>query len=177
MARAVRRCQHVRHLNVPLRRDPFRIAPQRINATASGVCESSFDFHQGRTRSDLLFTMSNNTRTPKPGRARILSLVDERNRLLRARRGFLRRHSLGASPQQENLAPEPEQKRMPTFKPRNCRQSCAPNHEGLREPLSVRSRPPIWWSQTGSNRRPPACKAGALPTELWPPQRSAIRGR
>ena len=27
---------------------------------------------------------------------------------------------------------------------------------------------PFWWSQTGSNRRPPACKAGALPTELWP---------
>ena len=25
-----------------------------------------------------------------------------------------------------------------------------------------------WWSQTGSNRRPPACKAGALPTELCP---------
>ena len=24
------------------------------------------------------------------------------------------------------------------------------------------------WSQTGSNRRPPACKAGALPAELWP---------
>src|SRR5262245_54637260 len=32
-----------------------------------------------------------------------------------------------------------------------------------------------WWSQTGSNRRPPACKAGALPTELWPPQGSAVR--
>src|SRR3712207_3502173 len=32
------------------------------------------------------------------------------------------------------------------------------------------NRPPAgpWWSQTGSNRRPPACKAGALPTELWP---------
>ena len=29
-------------------------------------------------------------------------------------------------------------------------------------------RTPSWWSQTGSNRRPPACKAGALPTELWP---------
>jgi hypothetical protein len=28
--------------------------------------------------------------------------------------------------------------------------------------------PDRWWSQTGSNRRPPACKAGALPTELWP---------
>ena len=28
-----------------------------------------------------------------------------------------------------------------------------------------------WWSQTGSNRRPPACKAGALPAELWPQSR------
>jgi hypothetical protein len=27
---------------------------------------------------------------------------------------------------------------------------------------------PNWWSQPGSNRRPPACKAGALPAELWP---------
>ncbi len=26
----------------------------------------------------------------------------------------------------------------------------------------------LWWSQTGSNRRPHACKARALPTELWP---------
>src|ERR1700738_5298475 len=26
----------------------------------------------------------------------------------------------------------------------------------------------IWWSQTGSNRRPHACKARALPAELWP---------
>ena len=25
-----------------------------------------------------------------------------------------------------------------------------------------------WWSQTESNRRHPACKAGALPSELWP---------
>ena len=25
-----------------------------------------------------------------------------------------------------------------------------------------------WWSLTGSNRRPPACKAGALPAELRP---------
>ena len=32
-----------------------------------------------------------------------------------------------------------------------------------------------WWSQTGSNRRPPACKAGALPTELWPRLRLACQ--
>ena len=25
-----------------------------------------------------------------------------------------------------------------------------------------------WWSQTGSNRRPPECKSGALPAELIP---------
>jgi hypothetical protein len=34
--------------------------------------------------------------------------------------------------------------------------------------------PEIWWSQTGSNRRPHACKARALPTELWP--RRKLRG-
>jgi hypothetical protein len=26
----------------------------------------------------------------------------------------------------------------------------------------------LWWSQAGSNRRPSACKADALPAELWP---------
>ena len=31
----------------------------------------------------------------------------------------------------------------------------------------------IWWSQTGSNRRPHACKARALPAELWPLTRRA----
>src|SRR5262245_37736375 len=36
---------------------------------------------------------------------------------------------------------------------------------------------PGWWSQTGSNRRPPACKAGALPTELWPRAERAFERR
>ena len=30
---------------------------------------------------------------------------------------------------------------------------------------------PRWWSLSGSNRRPPACKAGALPAELRPRSR------
>ena len=39
-----------------------------------------------------------------------------------------------------------------------------------------------WWSQTGSNRRPHACKARALPTELWPlfrdePARAVVKSR
>ena len=32
----------------------------------------------------------------------------------------------------------------------------------------------VWWSQTGSNRRPQACKASALPTELWPPKSTRL---
>ncbi len=36
-------------------------------------------------------------------------------------------------------------------------------------------RPPKWWSQTGSNRRPHACKARALPTELWPRRKTEDR--
>lgn len=31
-----------------------------------------------------------------------------------------------------------------------------------------KQQPTPWWSQSGSNRRPQACKASALPTELWP---------
>ena len=32
------------------------------------------------------------------------------------------------------------------------------------------------WSQRDSNPRHPACKAGALPTELWPRPRGAPTG-
>ena len=34
----------------------------------------------------------------------------------------------------------------------------------------------LWWSRTGSNRRPPACKAGALPAELRPHLRQEVVG-
>src|SRR5690554_501864 len=34
-----------------------------------------------------------------------------------------------------------------------------------------------WWSQTGSNRRPPECKSGALPAELWPHSEIAFARR
>ena len=32
----------------------------------------------------------------------------------------------------------------------------------------------MWWSQPGSNRRPPQCHCGALPAELWPQETSRI---
>ena len=61
----------------------------------------------------------------------------------------------------------------------------------VKEPLrSIRS-PPAWgrdlrfdvrgarpqWSWPGSNRRPPACKTGALPTELQPRREKPLAGR
>ena len=48
---------------------------------------------------------------------------------------------------------------------------------GCEKRFSANEPEPDWWSQTGSNRRPPACKAGALPTELWPLQISGIRSQ
>jgi hypothetical protein len=45
-----------------------------------------------------------------------------------------------------------------------------------RLPFARRQVPKKWWSQTGSNRRPHACKARALPAELWP-QRVKPAGR
>ena len=61
--------------------------------------------------------------------------------------------------------------------PRPCRATrvrglCWSNPGRLRETevswASGRWGRKTWWSQPGSNRRPPACHAGALPAELWP---------
>src|SRR2546421_545703 len=44
---------------------------------------------------------------------------------------------------------------------------CAYSHD-LASSRVVRGWAGGWWSQPGSNRRPPGCKPGALPAELWP---------
>ncbi len=41
------------------------------------------------------------------------------------------------------------------------------NHLSYR-PSGANYGPPNWWSWSGSNRRPPECKSGALPAELQP---------
>ena len=38
----------------------------------------------------------------------------------------------------------------------------------MEKPDQIRHERSEWWSLSGSNRRPPACKAGALPAELKP---------
>ena len=47
-------------------------------------------------------------------------------------------------------------------------QTSPPQTRKLDDPQARKTPPSKWWSQTGSNRRPHACKARALPTELWP---------
>jgi hypothetical protein len=49
------------------------------NARGAWSMRTVLDLHQGRTRNDLLFTMSNNTRTPRRTRtgANLFSLLDE----------------------------------------------------------------------------------------------------
>ena len=50
-----------------------------------------------------------------------------------------------------------------------CSPAVAKPRERTKQPSSWRNHEQSeWWSQTGSNRRPHACKARALPTELWP---------
>ena len=60
-----------------------------------------------------------------------------------------------------------------------CQIARVPGARSPRGDAKIRSKRtsmvPGWWSQTGSNRRPPACKAGALPTELWPLQGTGSR--
>ncbi len=65
--------------------------------------------------------------------------------------------------------------KKPSNEPNEVVEPCpfARRAEGPRtnKPMNRLAEPnEVWWSQTGSNRRPPACKAGALPTELWPRQ-------
>ena len=44
-------------------------------------------------------------------------------------------------------------------------------------PATPETAPPRWWRQPGSNRRHPACKAGALPTELCPRNGASLSTR
>jgi hypothetical protein len=146
--------------------NPHRPQPRRHASPRTGNCDGALTraygeivhrpgFWPGRAWSDLLFTMSDNThplgRTPHGCELDVL--LDELLPDCRAAAGCSvaksrTRASSGMSGHFERINP-------------------------IERPL-VWLRSPVWWSQTGSNRRPPACKTGALPTELWPRQMLAI---
>jgi hypothetical protein len=50
---------------------------------------------------------------------------------------------------------------------RQARRNRPPRTDRPRSPDEIREAE-CWWSQAGSNRRPLACHASALPAELWP---------
>jgi hypothetical protein len=53
--------------------------------------------------------------------------------------------------------------------PPSLRSDSFPNpyaYSMMQPPPATRATPLKWWSYAGSNRGPPACKAGALPAEL-----------
>ncbi len=56
-----------------------------------------------------------------------------------------------------------------------CRRHVMPGAAGYPRLASFTSPTNKWWRWTESNRRPPACKAGALPIELHP--RSVVSGQ
>ncbi len=70
--------------------------------------------------------------------------------------------------------------RCPTSRTGTPEGTAARTLSSTRNHLPSRDRRPTlaggaWWRRTGSNRRPPACKAGALPAELRPLLRPADR--
>jgi hypothetical protein len=93
---------------------------------------------RSQTRIDLLFTMSKIPQ-PRPLGARMRSDVFADVCFLSRSSARLRSLEL----------------RRGSLRKKACRAEAGIASEG-------------WWSQTGSNRRPHACKARALPAELWP---------
>ena len=93
---------------------------------------------RSQTRIDLLFTMSKIPQ-PRPLGARMRSDVFADVCFLSRSSARLRSLEL----------------RRGSLRKKPCRAEAGIASEG-------------WWSQTGSNRRPHACKARALPAELWP---------
>ena len=51
---------------------------------------------------------------------------------------------------------------------------CAEATNKISQSSSLNQIQGCWWRMTGSNRRPPACKAGALPAELIPQTASRV---
>ena len=72
--------------------------------------------------------------------------------------------------------------RCPTSRTGTPEGTAARTLSSTRNHLPSRDRRPTlaggaWWRRTGSNRRPPACKAGALPAELRPRSSAVADGR
>ena len=109
---------------------------------------------------------------PAPGQGR--NLADRQPRRKKTSSQFQR-------PWQPSPEPKSRQTRKPRTRPFPATKPPTPLAGGTSRqyrPPSIGGTAGAWWSRTGSNRRPEACKATALPTELRPLDLPpAIRGR
>ncbi len=80
--------------------------------------------------------------------------------------------SLGCIPSSPCATPRPSHR--PRGRKRQAKQTSHAASAGRDRTRAIASARP-WWSLTGSNRRHPACKAGALPAELRPLTRTRTR--
>ncbi len=90
-------------------------------------------------------------------------------------RPFTKNDELSASNADSTLriVKEHLQTQLQTLKPRSLAQqpgikACIQTFASQTSTGPSRINKSKWWRMTGSNRRPPACKAGALPAELIP---------
>ena len=106
------------------------------------------------TRIDLLFTMSNNPQ--------IHVDCDKDREVMFRGRIVLADHSAARLRQ----VPTPGTMLRPSGPGASCANRISKRGRAMRSPKSK-----TWWSLSGSNRRPHACKARALPAELRPHNR------
>ena len=87
---------------------------------------------------------------------------------------------------QNPIHPDKDHTTLPTRKrQRNIHPTLSRPGQTLRYQFLLRDKTPTpqhqtalqqyWWRRSGSNRRPPACKAGALPAELRPQSRNFLK--
>ena len=151
------------------RKDQFcfkRIREPSGQAWIHDWCSNGSDFETNRPRSPASRPSSTASRPIRPSTECVSSSQCQISKGLEA--------ESGQTPLEQR-----SQERRPTVAPleaflRERTDKSHRNGSGSRrsavvgERSSAAARPKDWWSQTGSNRRPHACKARALPTELWP---------
>ena len=154
-------------------------SPNRIHESAS--CETSRMSASAKTTNGSRPRTDTNRRKPDEGFRNIsnnrhhTTLTDQHQPGASTRipqHGQTRRASVPTqSPETRTSSHCPRPARNPLAPRKNAKTTSAQNHarhaRSERHTRQTRQAGP-WWSRTESNRRPPACKAGALPTELRP---------
>ena len=134
--------------------------PHTKQATVSTQRFQRSDSSKTSTRQKLPHSKRNPRHKPKARRPNGAPVKSHLSTISKQRSPGPCRSSHGSTPPSENRhAPPKDGLHQPSY-------AKASAGHGL--PAEARAASEGWWSRSGSNRRPPACKAGALPAELRP---------